>query len=79
MGDGRLASQVAENVLRIAIACAPLQVRPAEQTALQHFARLLKAHLLKTLEVSLVSTEEGSEHGKVQPVVTIPANMALEK
>ena len=79
VGDGRLASQVAENVLRIAVSCAPLQVRPAEQTALQHFAQLLKTYLVKTLDVSLLSTDEGSEHGKVQPVVTIPANVALEK
>ena len=76
VGDGRLASQVAENVLRIAVACAPFQVRPAEQTDLQHFVRLLKTYLVKTLEVSLVSTDEGSEHGKVQPVVLIPTSMA---
>ena len=74
-----MASQVAENVLRIAVACAPLQVRPAQQTDSQIFARLLKTYLVKTLEVSLVSTDEGSEHGKVQPVVTIPANVAVVK
>ena len=79
MGYRRLTSQVAQNVLRIAVACAPFQVRPAEQTALLQFVRLLKTYLVKTLEVSLVSTDEGSEHGKVQPVVTIPANVALEK
>ena len=79
VGDGRLASQVAENVLRIAIACAPFQVRSAQQTDLLQFVRLLKTYLVKTLDVSLLSTDEGSEHGKVQPVVTIPANVALEK
>ena len=31
-----------------------------------------KTHLVKTLEVSLVNTEEGSEQGNVQVVVTIP-------
>ena len=57
VGDGRLASQVAENVLRIAIACAPFQVRSAQQTDLLQFVRLLKTYLVKTLEVSLVSKQ----------------------
>ena len=32
-----------------------------------------ETHLVKTLDVSLVSTDEGSEQGNVQVVVTIPA------
>ena len=31
-----------------------------------------KTHLVKTLDVSLVNTEDGSEQGNVHDVVTIP-------
>ena len=33
---------------------------------------VLNTHLVKTPDVSLVSTEDGSEQGNVHPVVTIP-------
>ena len=56
VGDGRLASQVAENVLRIAIACAPFQVRPAVQTALQQFCPIIENLLGEN------SGGESSEH-----------------
>ena len=34
---------------------------------------VINTHLVKTPDVSLVSTEDGSEQGNVHPVVTIPA------
>lgn len=34
---------------------------------------------MKTLDVSLVKTEDGSEQGKVQDVVTIPAEQRVPK
>ena len=55
VGDGRLTSQVAENVLRIAVPCAPLQVRPAEQTALLQFCPVIE---------NLLGENSGGESGE---------------
>ena len=38
-----------------------------------------KTHLVKTLDVSLVSTEDGSEQGNIHEVVTIPGKRTKER
>ena len=55
VGYRRLTSQVAQNVLRIAVPCAPLQVRPAEQTALLQFCPIIE---------NLLGENSGGESGE---------------
>ena len=50
-----------------------------DKALLETNTKTKKTHLVKTLDVSLVKTEDGSEQGKVQDVVTIPAEQRVPK
>ena len=71
MGYRRLTSQVAENVLRIAVPCAPLQVRPAEQTDLLQFCPIIENLLgenssatFRPIIENLLGENSGGESGQ---------------